>query len=146
MSLEQVLAAIPHRPPFLLIDEIVSWEETKIVCARQLTGEEFWFAGHYPGQPIMPGVLQCEAAMQAGAILLTKFVTEPLSTKVPVATRLNNVRFKNLVRPGDRMDIETVLIERLADAFFMEGKVSVRGKVTTRLEFACTLADAPRSG
>lgn len=141
MSLEQVLQAIPHRPPFLLVDEILHWEEGKLIASRLLTGEEFWFQGHYPERPIMPGVLQCEAALQAGAILLSRHVTAPLDKQVPVATRLNNVRFKHIIRPGERMEIEVVLTDRLSDAFFLNGKVSVGGKVATRLEFACTVAE-----
>lgn len=141
MSLEQIHQAIPHRAPFLLLDEILVWEETRLVAARQLTGEEFWFQGHYPGQPIMPGVLQCEACLQAGAVLISKIVAAgPLATNVPVATRLNNVRFKHILRPGDRIEIEVELTERLSDAFFLVGKVSCKGKVATRLDFAVTVA------
>lgn len=143
MSLEQIHQAIPHRPPFLLVDEIVEWDENRIVCEKTLTGDEFWFAGHYPGHPIMPGVLQCEAAMQAGAILLSKHISAGDGEKVPVATRLGDVRFKQIVQPGDTMTLEAELTERLADAFFLKGKVTVGGKVTTRFEFACTLAPAP---
>ena len=63
-------AAIPHREPFLLVDEIVERAEARIVCSKTFSGREDFFAGHYPGHPIVPGVLLCEAAMQAGAILL----------------------------------------------------------------------------
>lgn len=140
MTLDAIHAAIPHRDPFLLVDEILTWEEKRIVCRRTLTGQEFWFAGHYPGQPIMPGVLQCEACLQAGAILLSKHVTGSLEEAVPVATRLNNVRFKNIVRPGETIEMDVTLDERLADAFYLTGKVTSGGKVTTRLEFACTVA------
>ncbi|MEK6233092.1 MAG: 3-hydroxyacyl-ACP dehydratase FabZ [Planctomycetales bacterium] len=146
MSLEQIHEAIPHRAPFLLVDEIVEWEENRIVCKKKLTGEEFWFDGHYPGQPIMPGVLQCEAAMQAGAILLSKHMEAGTDGKVPVATRMNNVRFKRIVRPGEEITLEVDLTERLADAFFLNGKVTCEGKVTVRFEFACTLASIPKDG
>ena len=144
MSLETIHQAIPHRDPFLLVDEIVSWDENRIHCAKQLTGDEFWFAGHYPGQPIMPGVLQCEAAMQAGAILLSRFVEQGGGPeKVPVATRMNDVRFKQIIRPGERMEMEVELVERLPAAFFLKAKVTSGGKLTARFEFACTLAAPP---
>lgn len=142
MSLAQIHAAIPHRAPFLLVDEIVEQDQQRIVCAKQLTGDEFWFAGHYPGQPIMPGVLLCEAAMQAGAILLSQFVPADGDAKVPVATRLNDVKFKRIVRPGDRFLMDVTLNERLADAFFLTAKVTVEGKLACRFDFACTLAAA----
>ena len=71
MSLEKIKAAIPHREPFLLIDEIVEQDDSRIVCRKQFAGDEFWYAGHYPNHPLTPGVLLCEAAMQAGAVLLS---------------------------------------------------------------------------
>lgn len=140
MSLEAIHAAIPHRRPFLLIDQIVDWQDDWIVCRKRFGGDEDFFAGHYPGQPIVPGVLLCEAAMQAGAVLLSRRVTD-VAGKVPVATRMNDVRFKRMVRPGDTIEIEVHLRERMADAFFLSAKVTCQGKVAVRLEFACTLAD-----
>lgn len=139
MSLAQIEQAIPHRPPFLLLDEIVEWTEDRIRCTRELRGDEFWFQGHYPGQPIMPGVLQCEACLQAGAVLLTRHVTGTLEEQVPVATRMNDVKFKRIIRPGERMEIEVTLNERLADAFYLTGKVTCVGKLCTRLDFAVTV-------
>lgn len=130
--------AIPHRPPFLFVDEIVERGENRIVCRKTFGGEEFFYQGHYPGLPLTPGVLLCEAAMQAGAILLSRHVGD--SPGVPVATRMGDVRFKRTVRPGETIEIEVDLVERLADAFFLKAKVTCAGKVAVRLEFACTLA------
>lgn len=147
MSLEAIHAAIPHRPPFLLVDEILQQEKNHIVCRKHFSGDEFWFAGHYPDFPLTPGVLLCEAGMQAGAILLAKFTDE--GAGVPVATRLSDVRFKRMVRPGDDIEIDVTLDERLADAFFLTANVSVEGKVAARFGFACTLAqpeEASRGG
>ena len=138
MSLEAIKAAIPHREPFLLIDEIVEQEENRIVCRKTFTGDEFWYRGHYPQFPITPGVLLCEAAMQAGAVLLSKLVGDKPGA-VPVATRANNVQFMKMVLPGDTVLIETQLVERLAGAFFLNAKVTVDGKVAVRFDFACTL-------
>jgi len=138
MSLAEIQAAIPHRAPFLLIDEIVEREEDRITCRKRFTGEEYFFAGHYPDYPLVPGVLLCEAAMQAGAVLLAEYV-EPESNGVPVATRMNDVRFKRMVRPGETIDIEVRLNERLANAFFLTAKVSCNGQLAARFEFACTM-------
>ena len=139
MSLDLILSAIPHRPPFLLIDEIVEQEDERIVCKKTFSGDEFWYQGHYPDFPITPGVLLCEAAMQAGAVMLSKFAAEQPDA-VPVATRANHVQFKKMVLPGDTILIEVELTERLAQAFFMKAKVTVDGKVALRFDFACTLA------
>jgi 3-hydroxyacyl-[acyl-carrier-protein] dehydratase len=125
--------------PFLLVDEILERTDSRIVGSKTFGGEEWFFAGHYPGHPLVPGVLLCEAAMQCGAILLSRhFASE--HDKVPVATRLNDVRFKRMVRPGEKIIMEVDLTERLADAFFLKAKVTVDGKVAVRFEFACTTA------
>ena len=137
MSLEQILAAIPHRPPMLLLDEIVEWEHERIVCTRTFRPDEWFFQGHYPEFPLVPGVLLCEAAMQAGAVLLSKHTK---GDGVPVAGRLNDVKFKRMIRPGDTILIETTLDERMGDAFFLSSKVTCAGKLAVTLSFAVTLA------
>src|SRR5690349_21626977 len=119
MSLEASKAAIPHREPFLLVDEIIDQSDTPIVRRTTFTGEEFWYRGHYPGYPITPGVILCEAAMQAGAVLLSKHV-DKAADAVPVATRASDVQFKQMVFPGDTIIIEVELTERLASAYFMK--------------------------
>jgi 3-hydroxyacyl-[acyl-carrier-protein] dehydratase len=139
MSREEIHDAIPHREPFLLVDEIVQRDERRIVGTKVFTGREEFFAGHYPGCPIVPGVLLCEAAMQCGAILLAGYLAGA-PEKVPVATRMNDVRFKRMVRPGETIRMEVELVERLGDAFFLKAKVTVGGEVAVRLEFACTAA------
>jgi len=139
MTRQQILDAIPHREPFLLVDEIVQWTASRIVCTQTFGAEEAFFNGHYPDFPLVPGVLLCEATMQAGAILLSRHL-EGLEGKVPVATRMNSVRFKRMVRPGEKITMEVELTERLADAFFCKGKATVEGKVAVRFEFACTAA------
>jgi len=136
---EAIYAAIPHREPFLLVDEIVEQSENRIVCTKKFTGDEAFFAGHYPGFPIVPGVIMCEAAMQSGGILLSKHMSGD-KDRVPVATRLNDVRLKRMVHPGETIRMEVDLIERLADAFFLKAKVTVDGAVAVRFEFACTAA------
>jgi len=141
MSRQQIYDAIPHREPFLLVDEIVDWNDSHIECTKRFTGQEDFFAGHYPDYPLVPGVLLCEAAMQCGAILLSRHLAGA-DGKVPVATRMNDVRFKRMVRPGETIRMEIDLTEQLANAFFLKAKVTVDGKVAVRFEFACTAADA----
>jgi len=138
MSLEKIKAAIPHREPFLLVDEIVEQSDKRIVCRKRFTGEEFWYRGHYPGFPLTPGVLLCEAAMQAGAVLLAKYVAD--LPGLPVATRMNNVKFKSMVLPGDTVDLEVELTEHMAGAFFLSAKVSVGDRTAVTFDFACKMA------
>ncbi len=144
MTRKAIEAAISHRDPFLLIDEIVEQDERRIVCRKTFTGDEFWFAGHYPDFPITPGVLLCEAAMQAGAVLLSQFV-DGADGGVPVATRMSDVRFKQMVRPSDTIEIAVTLRERLANAFFLDAKVTVGSKVAVRFSFACTMTSGATS-
>ncbi len=142
MTRQEILAAIPHRDPFLLVDEIIDRTDSRIVGAKTFGGDEWFFAGHYPGFPLVPGVLLCEAAMQCGAILLSRqSAGDDAAGKVPVVTRINDVRFKRMVHPGDKIVMEVELTERLADAFFLKAKVTVEGKLAVRFEFACTAAE-----
>ena len=146
MSAPHILAAIPHRGPMLLVDEIVSRDERQIICLKTFSPDEFFFQGHYPGRPIVPGVILCESAMQAGAVLLSQFLGGEGDERVPVATRLNNVKFKRVVRPGETITCTVTLRERLADAFFLAAKVTCDGQLAARLDFGCTavaLEDAP---
>ena len=138
MTTPSILDAIPHRPPFLLVDEIVELDEQRIVCRKTFTGDEFWFAGHYPDYPLTPGVILCEAAMQAGAILLAQ-QTDGIDG-VPVATRMNDVRFKKMVRPGDTIQLDVAITDRVSNAYYLTGKVTVDGQLAVRLNFACTMA------
>lgn len=138
VTIAAIKAAIPHREPFLLLDEIVEQSDTRIVCRKRFMGDEFWYRGHYPQFPLTPGVLLCEAAMQAGAVLLSKFASQGQGG-VPVVTRMNNVKFKAMVRPGDMVDLEVELVERMADAFFMNAKVAVDGKIAVTFDFACKM-------
>jgi 3-hydroxyacyl-[acyl-carrier-protein] dehydratase len=139
MTIEAIKSAIPHREPFLLIDEIVEQTETRIVCRKRFMGDEFWYPGHYPDYPLTPGVLLLESAMQAGAVLLAE-VADDNPGKVPVVTRINNVKFKLMVRPGDTIDLDVTLTEQMAGAYFMEASVLLDGKTAVTFEFACKMA------
>jgi 3-hydroxyacyl-[acyl-carrier-protein] dehydratase len=139
MSLEAIKAAIPHREPFLLIDEIVEQSENRIVCRKRFTGEEFWYPGHYPTFPLTPGVLLLESAMQAGAVLLAKIVADN-PDKVPVVSRINNVKFKIMIRPGDTITLDVKLRDHLSGAYYMDAEVLVDGKTSVTFDFACKMA------
>src|SRR5688572_32997098 len=115
-STAEIQAAIPHRPPMLLVDRIIERDDRRIVASKTFRPDEFFFQGHYPGRPIVPGVILCEAVMQAGAALLADQLQG--AAGVPVATRMNDVKFKRMIAPGDTIEIEVELVEQLANAFF----------------------------
>ena len=139
--MEQILNAIPHRPPFLFVDKIVELTTTKIKTTKEISPEEPFFKGHYPGNPIMPGVLICESIFQTGAILLFSIIGDA-GDGIPVLTRVSNARFKNMVKPGALLELEAELVEKVSNAFFLKGSASVAGKTVVTVEFAVSLAKA----
>jgi len=139
--MEQILNAIPHRPPFLFVDKIVELTTTKIKTTKEISPEEPFFKGHYPGNPIMPGVLICESIFQTGAILLSSIIGDA-GDGIPVLTRVSNARFKNMVKPGALLELEAELVEKVSNAFFLKGSASVAGKTVVTVEFAVSLAKA----
>ena len=137
-SYEKIISAIPHRPPMLLVDEIVSQSENGIVCRKTFREDEYFFQGHYPDFPLVPGVILCECAAQTGAILLSSIVST--GDAVPVLTRMNDVKFKTMVRPGDEIEINVTLDEVVSNAYFLTAKVKVGGKIAVRFSFTCSVA------
>jgi 3-hydroxyacyl-[acyl-carrier-protein] dehydratase len=142
LTKHQICELIPHRDPFLWIDEVAELSDTKIVARKQIAPDLDVFRGHYPGKPVLPGVLLCEAAMQAGAVLIAHNGTNLPAGHVPVATRLNNVKFKHMVRPGDLLEIEVELTEQLTNAYFLSARVRTAGKTAAQFEFACAVVPA----
>lgn len=139
MNIHEIQQCIPHRAPFLWLDEVQEMSETHIVAVKHLAEDLPVFAGHYPDFPVFPGVLQAEAIFQAGAVLISK-VADIAEGTVPVVTRQNNTQFRKMVRPGQTLQIQAQLNETLANAFYLNGRVTVDGKVTCRLEFVCAAA------
>ncbi|MDR0326722.1 MAG: beta-hydroxyacyl-ACP dehydratase [Planctomycetaceae bacterium] len=144
-KLEEVKAAIPHREPFLFVDEIVECDDNRILCKRTFRADEFFFAGHYPDLPIVPGVLQCEAAMQAGAILLSRiFKDEEIDGRMPVVAKMGEAKFKQIVRPGDTIFLEVTYKTKMAGKYFLHVKVTVDGKTATSFDVVCALTEKER--
>lgn len=140
MTLDDIKQAIPHRDPFLWLDEVVEISATKIVARKHLSPDLDLFRGHYPHFPILPGVIQCEAAFQAAAVLISRILPAG-SHLAPVVTRLNNVQFRSMVRPNQTIVMDVELTDRLQNTFYLKGKVTSNGQVCCRLEFACTATE-----
>jgi len=135
---------IPNRDPWLWIDDVVEMTDSTINAQKFLAPELPIFKGHYPDFPLLPGVVLCEACLEASAILIANLGVS-IDGRIPVATGMNNVRFRKMVRPGDRLDIEVKLSDRVQDAFFLRGTVRVDGRVCASLDFVTTAVPSPVS-
>ena len=131
---------IPHRPPFLLLDQVLALDEERIRAAWETPHDLQALEGHYPGHPIVPGVLLCEAVFQAGALLIAAGTGDPSALEgLPVLTRITGARFKRETGPGERLEIEVCVTERTGGAWFCKGLGRREGKVVLRVDFACAL-------
>ncbi len=140
-SSAEIAGLIPHRPPFLWVDKIISCTGDTIITEKSIPVDLDVFTGHYPGNPIMPGVLLCEAIFQSGALLMSKMMQSQnfgLHT-LPVLTRINNAKFKRNVLPGDIVRIKVQLVETMSSVSFLKGNMKVREKTAVQVDFACTL-------
>lgn len=138
MDIEAIKAIIPHRDPFLLVDEVLEITDTSIVAQKHITGDEYFFKGHFPGMPIMPGVLIVESIAQAGAIVaLSK---EENRGKIAVFAGIDKVRIRKSVFPGDTIRLEVKLTKQRGPIGFGEGKAYVDGKLCVSAEIMFAIA------
>jgi beta-hydroxyacyl-ACP dehydratase FabZ len=140
-DINEIQKILPHRYPFLLVDKIVELEpKIRIVGIKQVTFNEQFFQGHFPGAPVMPGVLQIEALAQVGAILaLREF--EDREDKIPFFTGINNARFRRPVVPGDTLTLEVTALRIGSKVQKMRGEAKVDGKVTAEAEIMSIIGD-----
>ncbi|MDR3233077.1 MAG: beta-hydroxyacyl-ACP dehydratase [Planctomycetaceae bacterium] len=143
-KLDEVKALIPHREPFLFVDEIVEYDGKRILCKKTFTGDEFFFQGHYPGNPVVPGVIQCEAALQAGALMLRKiFKDDEFGDRFPVVAKMGDTKFKQMVKPGDTIWMEAKFKDKMAGVYFFHVRVTVHDKTAVQFDVACALTKIP---
>lgn len=144
LDITQIQAILPHRYPFLLIDRVIEIERMKkIVALKNVTVNEPFFQGHFPGFPIMPGVLIVEAMAQAGGTLLLTEI-EDRNDKLMVFTGIEKARFRRPVVPGDQLRIEVEVLAWRRIAVRMGGKAFVNGKRVCEATISCQLVDRAR--
>lgn len=129
MDIEKIKEILPHRYPFLFIDKILNIEENKIIALKQVTYNEWFFIGHFPNFPIMPGVLMVEAMAQASGILICKDLAIGEKDFVPLFLGIEKVRFRKVVKPGDSLIIEVELKNKMGNIFKVSGKVKANEQV-----------------
>ncbi len=134
MDVNDIMQVLPHRPPFLLVDKILELSDTHIVGLKSITMNEPYFAGHFPGQPVMPGVLQIEAMAQAGGVLVLNTVPDP-ENYLTFFMKIDNAKFKNPVVPGDTLVFKMELLSPIRRGIcHMHAVAYSRGRITTEAE------------
>ena len=137
LDVNEILKHLPHRYPFLLVDRIVEIQgEERIVGIKNVSIDEYFFQGHFPNRPVMPGVLICEAMAQVGAILARRARGGVDGQKVFVLTGLDKVKFKRPVEPGDQLRLELTALKRRGSFWKMQGVATVDGKMVAQAEIS----------
>ena len=143
MTIQQIMSILPHRYPMLLVDRILELEEGKrIVGLKNVTANEQFFQGHFPGAPVMPGVLIVEAMAQCGALLFLKDVVDR-EKKLFLFGGVDKARFRKPVVPGDSLIMEIELLQRRASTLKMRGVARVEGAVVAEADMLSIMADRP---
>ena len=139
LDIQEILGLLPHRYPFLLIDRVVEFERAKrLVAIKNVTVNEPFFQGHFPGYPIMPGVLVIEAMAQAGAIIMMSQIPDR-EKKLAVFTGIEKAKFRRQVTPGDQLRIEVEVLAFKSRMGRMEAKATVEGKLACQATLSCAI-------
>jgi beta-hydroxyacyl-ACP dehydratase FabZ len=141
MDIRKILDSLPHRYPFLLVDRVLEMErEKRIVAIKNVTMNEPFFQGHFPGAPVMPGVLIVEAMAQAGAVLLLHDLPGR-DGKLVYFTGIDGARFRRAVVPGDRLRLTMEVLNLRARTCKMRGKAEVDGQLVSEAEILSAMVD-----
>jgi len=143
MDIEAIKAILPHRYPFLLLDRIVELVPgERIVAIKNVTVNEPFFQGHFPGYPVMPGVLIMEALAQAGAVMMLRDMEDP-GNKIPFFTGIDKVKFRRQVVPGDRLSLELEVLRNRGNACKLAAKAFVDGELAAEGEIMAVVGERP---
>ena len=146
IDVERIAKMLPHRYPFLLIDRVTAFEHGKRLTAiKNVTINEPFFQGHFPGHPVMPGVLIIEALAQTGAVLMSKSLEVDTEGKTIFFMSVDNARFRNPVRPGDVIRMEVEVVRARSSIFKFKGVAKVGDKVAAEAEFAAMVVETPKA-
>ena len=140
--MEDIHRRIPHRPPFLFIDNILEITDTGAKASLTVREDFSFFEGHYPGNPIMPGVLLCESVFQTGAIFLADFLTNQTLTDdkvTPVLSRIRDARFKRMILPGDQIEISVSIKDQIGQFYNLTGEIKNKNRTALTISFALAL-------
>ncbi|MCB9904867.1 MAG: beta-hydroxyacyl-ACP dehydratase [Planctomycetes bacterium] len=137
----EIEARIPHRDPFLFVDRILEQTEDSIITEWTVSPELDVFRGHYPGQPLLPGVLSAEFCFQSAALLFSDPGADTPQSGVPVLTKIEDARYKRMVRPGETLTARLELTEKLGPARYMRGQVRCGDELVLRLSFVVALTE-----
>ena len=147
MDIQEIRRLLPHRYPFLLVDRVVEFvPEQSLRAFKNVTANEQFFEGHFPGHPVMPGVLVVEALAQAAALLAFKSVGLTQKDQVVYLMGLDGVRFRRPVVPGDRIDLEVSVLKRKGKIWKIRGEARVEGNLACEAELLATVVDRASSG
>mgnify|MGYP001208026190 CR=1 FL=1 len=145
MDVRQISDMLPHRFPFLLVDRVISVDDEKIVALKNVTINEPFFGGHFPGMPVMPGVLIVEALAQAGALYAGRIVKFSAETHVIFFMAIDNVAFRKPVTPGDQLVLECVPLRKGGTIWKLRGEAKVDGAVVCEAEFLASIVDRKKA-
>lgn len=139
LTMHEIAALLPHRYPFCFVDRVHQIDEgTRVVASKNVSMNEPFFPGHFPGQPLMPGVLICEAMAQAAALLAHRTLRGEGCAKVVVLSGIDGARFRRPVLPGDQLYLEVTVVRRRVPLWKFQGTASVSGHVVAEAELLLT--------
>ncbi len=144
IDIQEILRRLPHRPPFLFVDRAEDYQPSQsLVGIKNVTMNEPFFLGHFPGQPVMPGVLIIEALAQTGGLLMSKSWDVVADNKIILFMSVDNCRFRNPVRPGDVLKLHVEVMRARGDVVKFRGRGLVGDKLAAEAEFAAMLVETP---